>query len=101
MPEQIWFKISGTRLVSEGSISERYVNIVIGVDKLDSEGEERTEALSEVLATGCLAAAMNDFRLPATAPFKLDKIEKPNPEKLSKISGAPLQLDVQIYELKD
>jgi hypothetical protein len=41
MPDQIWFKISGTRLVSEGSIAERNVDVVIGVDKLDSEGEER------------------------------------------------------------
>jgi hypothetical protein len=48
MPEQFWFKISGTRLLSEGSIAERFVDIVIGVDKLDSEGEERTEALCEV-----------------------------------------------------
>jgi hypothetical protein len=101
MPEQIWFKISGTRLVSEGSIAERYVDIVIGVDKLDSEGAERTEALCEVMAKGCLADGMNDFRLPQNTPFKLDKIEKPDPVKLSKISGAPLQLDVQIYELKD
>jgi hypothetical protein len=101
MPDQIWFKTSGTRLVSEGSIAERNVDIVIAVNKLDTEGDERNESFCEMMAEKYLKSAVRDFKLPLNKPFKLDKIENPDPEELREVKRVPFHLAVKIYELKD
>jgi len=101
MLDQIWFEISGTRLVSENSIAERNVDIVIAVDKIDTEGDERTESFCEMMAEKYLKSAVRDFKLPLNKPLKLDKIEKPDPKKLREIKRVPFHLAVKIYELND
>ena len=99
MSEQTWFKTVGTRL-QDGSKGTRPVHVVIAVDNIDDEKKERSLNDFKLRAGDMIIVALPDFRPePHEATFKLEKIEKPDDDKLIALIGLPTFRDGQVYEL--
>jgi hypothetical protein len=103
MAEQTWFKTVGTRLKVKSARNEtRPVHVVISVDSSDDDGKERPIRERKLCAEDIVMLALPDFRPePYSSAFQLEKIEKPDDDKLIELTGVPTFRDGKIYELRN
>lgn len=101
MTEQTWFETVGTRLQDQSN-DKRSVHVVIAVDNIDDEKKERSLYDCKLRAGDMITVALPDFRPePHEVIFKLEKIEKPDNDKLIELTGMPTFRDGKVYELRN
>jgi hypothetical protein len=101
MSEKTWLETVGTRLQDQSN-DKRSVHVVIAVDNIDDEKKERSLYDCKLRAGDMIIVALPDFRPePHEVVFKLEKIEKPDDDKLIALVGVATFRDGQVYELRN
>jgi hypothetical protein len=101
MSNRTWLQTVGTRLKGESN-EKRSVHVVIAVDNIDDNKKERWLNDCKLRAGDIVRLALPDFRPdPYDTAFEIEKIEKPDDDKLIVLPGVPTFRDGNVYELRN